>query len=126
MQYRIQFNIILLVYKAQHNLAPSCLSNLLTPYQPTRTLRSIEGGGPPFHPHCPSPHHGCRGVERGSSKTLEHPPTCTASKHFAVHFKPTAQNSPIHSGLPLLPLRPPLPTGFPSFHVSFPIVLFTD
>ena len=41
-QCRIQFKIILLAFKAQHNLAPSYLSNLLTPYQPTRTLRSTE------------------------------------------------------------------------------------
>ena len=40
--YQPQLKIFLLVYKAQHNLAPSYLSHLLTPQQPTRTLRSTE------------------------------------------------------------------------------------
>ncbi|XP_063069010.1 uncharacterized protein LOC134460561 [Engraulis encrasicolus] len=39
---RIHFKILLLVYKAQHNLAPSYITSLLTPYNPTRTLRSTD------------------------------------------------------------------------------------
>jgi hypothetical protein len=38
--YRIQFKINLLTYKSLHGLAPSYLSCILTPYQPSRTLRS--------------------------------------------------------------------------------------
>lgn len=41
-QYRIHFKVLLLVYKAQHNLAPTYLTNLLNHYLPTRTLRSSD------------------------------------------------------------------------------------
>ena len=37
---RITFKLLLLTYKAQHNLAPAYLSDLLTTYKPTRSLRS--------------------------------------------------------------------------------------
>jgi hypothetical protein len=39
-RYRIQFKILLIVYKAQHGLAPSYISDMLEAYQPPRTLRS--------------------------------------------------------------------------------------
>ena len=37
---RIQFKIILLTWKSLNGLAPSYITQLLTPYEPTRTLRS--------------------------------------------------------------------------------------
>ena len=37
---RIEFKVLLYVFKALNNLAPPYLSELLIPYQPTRTLRS--------------------------------------------------------------------------------------
>ena len=39
-QYHITFKILLLTYRALHGLAPSYLTALLTPYQPSRALRS--------------------------------------------------------------------------------------
>ena len=39
-KYRIDFKILLLTYKCLNNLAPVYLSNLITPYKPTRALRS--------------------------------------------------------------------------------------
>ncbi len=41
--FRIDFKILMLTYKALNNLA-QCLSELLTPYTPTRVLRSSEAG----------------------------------------------------------------------------------
>jgi hypothetical protein len=41
---RIEFKINLLTYKALHGLAPDYISDLLEPYQPTRTLRSASKG----------------------------------------------------------------------------------
>lgn len=38
--FRIQYKVMLLTYKALNGVGPSYLSNLLTSYQPTRTLRS--------------------------------------------------------------------------------------
>ncbi len=38
--YRIEFKILLLVYKSLNNQAPSYLSDLLHPYSPARGLRS--------------------------------------------------------------------------------------
>ena len=37
---RIQFKFLVLVYKVVHNLAPSYLSDLLSQYIPSRSLRS--------------------------------------------------------------------------------------
>ena len=39
-EYRINYNILLLAYKAQHGMAPPYLSSLLSPYKPGRSLRS--------------------------------------------------------------------------------------
>ncbi len=39
-QYRIEFKILLLVYKSLNNQAPPYLSDLLHPYTPARGLRS--------------------------------------------------------------------------------------
>ena len=39
-EYRIQFKILLLIYKALNGLSPSYLSNLLQRYAPVRNLRS--------------------------------------------------------------------------------------
>ena len=38
--WRIQYKVLLLVYKTQHGLAPSYISQLLEPYRPSRVLRS--------------------------------------------------------------------------------------
>ncbi len=38
--HRIEFKILLFVFKSLNNLAPSYLSDLLYPYNPTRNLRS--------------------------------------------------------------------------------------
>ena len=40
-KYRIDFKVILLTFKALNGLAPPYLSELLTPYQPSRALRSM-------------------------------------------------------------------------------------
>ncbi len=40
----VDFKILMLTYKALNNLAPQYLSELLTPYTPTRVLRSSEAG----------------------------------------------------------------------------------
>ena len=37
--HRIKYNILLLAYKAQHGMAPTYLSSLLSPYKPGRSLR---------------------------------------------------------------------------------------
>ena len=39
-EQRIQFKLLLYVYKALHGLAPAYLSDMLVPYQPCRPLRS--------------------------------------------------------------------------------------
>ena len=39
-EYRINYKILLLAYKAQHGMAPTYLSSLLSPYKPGRYLRS--------------------------------------------------------------------------------------
>ena len=39
---RIQFKILLLVYKCLHGLAPQYLADLLVPYTPARNLRSSD------------------------------------------------------------------------------------
>ena len=39
-EYRINYKIPLLAYKAQHGMAPPYLSSLLSPYKPGRSLRS--------------------------------------------------------------------------------------
>ncbi len=39
-KYRINFKVLVLAYKAQYNLSPAYLSELTTPYRPTRRLRS--------------------------------------------------------------------------------------
>ena len=41
---RVEFTIILLVYKTLNSLGPKYLLDLLTPYQPSRTLRSSGKG----------------------------------------------------------------------------------
>ncbi|CAC5422802.1 unnamed protein product [Mytilus coruscus] len=38
--YRCQYKLLLYVYKAQHGKAPSYLQDLITPYKPSRSLRS--------------------------------------------------------------------------------------
>ena len=43
-QYRIDFNMLVLTYKALNVLAPSYLQELLTPHLPNRTLRSQYAG----------------------------------------------------------------------------------
>ena len=40
MEHRIVFKILLLIFKSLNNLAPSYISDLLTPYIPSRSLRS--------------------------------------------------------------------------------------
>ncbi len=40
--YRMDFKILLFVYKALNNLAPQYLTDLLRPYTPSRTLRSSD------------------------------------------------------------------------------------
>ncbi|KAI5086485.1 hypothetical protein C0J45_23351, partial [Silurus meridionalis] len=42
--FRIEFKILMLTYKALNNLAPQYLCELLTPYTPSRALRSSEAG----------------------------------------------------------------------------------
>ncbi len=37
---RIDLKVLVHAYKAQHNLSPAYLSELITPYRPTRRLRS--------------------------------------------------------------------------------------
>ena len=39
---RISFNILLLIFKALHDLRPGYLSDMLKPYEPTRSLHSQE------------------------------------------------------------------------------------
>ena len=43
-KYRIEFKIVLFVYKTLNNLAPQYLTDLLTPYTPSRNLRSSDPG----------------------------------------------------------------------------------
>ena len=42
--WRINFKILLLTFKALHDLSPNYISDLLVPYRPTRTLRSAGKG----------------------------------------------------------------------------------
>ena len=42
--FRIDFKILLLVFKALNGLSPSYLSDLLLTYEPSRTLRSSDRG----------------------------------------------------------------------------------
>ena len=39
-RYRIEFKLLVLVYQAVHHLGPAYLTSLVTPYAPTRSLRS--------------------------------------------------------------------------------------
>ena len=43
-RFRIDFKVLLLVFKSVNNLGPSYLSDLLSPYRPPRTLRSSSTG----------------------------------------------------------------------------------
>ena len=43
-RFRIDFKVLLLVFKCLNGLGPSYLSDLLLPYQPSRTLRSSGTG----------------------------------------------------------------------------------
>ena len=43
-KFRIEFKILPLTYKALHGQAPSYLKELIVPYYPTRTLRSLNAG----------------------------------------------------------------------------------
>ena len=43
-KFRIEFKILLLTYKALLGQAPSYLQELIVPYYPTRTLRSLNAG----------------------------------------------------------------------------------
>ncbi len=43
-KFRIGYKIVLLAYKALNDLAPACLTNLLSRYNPTRSLRSQNSG----------------------------------------------------------------------------------
>ena len=43
-QFRIEFKILLLTYKALHGQAPSYLKELIVPHYPTRTLCSLNAG----------------------------------------------------------------------------------
>ena len=42
--FRVDFKVLLLVYKALHGLGPSYIANSLRNYQPPRTLRSSAAG----------------------------------------------------------------------------------
>ena len=42
--YRISYKLSLLTWKALHTAEPSYLSELISPYAPTRTLRSVNTG----------------------------------------------------------------------------------
>lgn len=42
--FRIEFKILVFVFKSIHNLAPTYLSDLLCPHNPTRNLRSGDQG----------------------------------------------------------------------------------
>lgn len=42
--YRIDFKSLLLVCKSLNGFRPKYISNMLAPYEPTRSLRSSEGG----------------------------------------------------------------------------------
>ena len=39
-RYRIEFKLLVLMYQAVHHLGPAYLTSLVTPYAPTRSLRS--------------------------------------------------------------------------------------
>ncbi len=43
-EFRISYKILLLAYKALNDLAPAYLTNLLSRYNPTRSLRSQNSG----------------------------------------------------------------------------------
>ena len=43
-KWRIDFKILLLTYKALHGCAPSYIVDLITPYKPSRSLRSSDSG----------------------------------------------------------------------------------
>ncbi len=43
-KFRISYKILLLAYKALNDLAPAYLTNLLSRYNPTRSLRSQNSG----------------------------------------------------------------------------------
>jgi hypothetical protein len=43
-KYRIQYKVLLLTFKCLNGKAPAYLTQLLEPYQPTRTLRSSKDG----------------------------------------------------------------------------------
>src|SRR4029434_4027098 len=42
--FRIDFKVLLLIYKALNGLGPSCIANSLVKYLPSRTLRSSNAG----------------------------------------------------------------------------------
>ena len=41
--FRIDFKILLITFKARMGLAPSYITDMLTPYEPARSLRSLGG-----------------------------------------------------------------------------------
>ena len=41
-KWRINYKIVVLVFRALHGLAPAYLSTLITPYEPRRALRSTD------------------------------------------------------------------------------------
>ena len=43
-KWRINYKIVVLVFRALHGLAPAYVSTLITPYEPRRALRSTGAG----------------------------------------------------------------------------------
>ena len=48
-KWRINYKIVVLVFRALHGLAPAYVSTLITPYQPRRALRSAGSAQLPRH-----------------------------------------------------------------------------
>ena len=46
--FRIDFQILLMIFKARSGLAPSYITDILIPYEPARSLRSSAGPSKPF------------------------------------------------------------------------------
>ena len=85
MRYRIVFKILLITYKALNNLAPSYIRDLLTPYIPSRQLRSSSKNLLVI-PHFNLKTYGARSFFRSGPHTLEHFALRHYEQLFSVRF----------------------------------------
>ena len=98
LSHRIKFKILTITYKAIHNLAPSYISNLVTKYQPNRSLRSSQDLLL-SNSLVTSSHARLQDFSRASPHPVEcSTPICPIFSYF-IHFQTIPENSSLQRSL---------------------------